>query len=192
MLKAEGVGKRYGSRWLFRRLEFDLRAGDSLLVTGPNGSGKSTLLKGICGLVSLSEGKVQLPEGDPRLSLGYSSLDLALYPLLTAAEHLELSAKLRGCVARTAALLNRVGLTAPANQRTAEFSTGMRARLKLALAIQAEPQVLLLDEPGASLDEHGRALVDAIVAEQMQRGACVIASNDPLERRLATHALALV
>jgi len=71
------------------------------------------------------------------------------------------------------------------------MSTGMKARLKLALAIQANPLLLLLDEPSAGLDEHGRALVESIAREQTQRGCLVLATNDPAERRLATLELEL-
>jgi ABC-type multidrug transport system ATPase subunit len=67
----------------------------------------------------------------------------------------------------------------------------MKSRLRLCLAIQARPLVLLLDEPGAAMDEKGRALLDVIVEEQTQRGAIVYATNDPAERRLATLELAL-
>ncbi len=72
------------------------------------------------------------------------------------------------------------------------MSSGMRARLKLALAIQAEPAILILDEPGASLDEEGRSLVRKIVDEQRQRGAVVVATNDPDERRLGNLELQVV
>ena len=72
-----------------------------------------------------------------------------------------------------------------------QFSSGMRARLKLALAIQHEPAVLLLDEPSASLDENGREIVARVVYEQKRRGAVVIATNDQSDRRYATHELEL-
>jgi ABC-type multidrug transport system ATPase subunit len=67
----------------------------------------------------------------------------------------------------------------------------MRARLKLALAVQHSPEVLLLDEPSASLDDEGRSLIEGAVAEQLKRGAVVIATNDPGDRRHATHELEL-
>ena len=82
-----------------------------------------------------------------------------------------------------------VGLTASANQQTQEFSTGMRARLKIAIAIQANPTVLVLDEPGAGLDEVGRNLIERVIQNHLKSGAVVLATNDPLERRFATHQL---
>lgn len=67
----------------------------------------------------------------------------------------------------------------------------MKSRLKLALAIQPEPEILMLDEPGAALDESGKDLVAGICAEQISRGALIIATNDPDEKRFGTHELEL-
>lgn len=186
MLLASNLGKRYGRRWLFRGLEFDLGPGDCMAVIGRNGAGKSTLLKVLAGLVPQSEGKIRLKEGDPRRALGYSAIEMSLYPALTVGEHLELTGELRECPARIEELLEQVGLAYATNQLVQELSTGMRARLKLAIAVQAKPNVLLLDEPGAGLDEVGRGLVEQIVAEQTERGVLILATNDPLERRFAT------
>jgi len=169
---------------LFRGIEIELQKGDCLAVTGRNGSGKSTLLKCLVGLVPPSEGSVKI-EGE----LGYSSLDLSVYPALSAREHLELSADLRGCKVRTQELLELVGLTSAMDQMASEFSTGMRARLKLAIALQVNPAVLVLDEPGASLDQAGRNLLSTIIEDQKTRGACLIATNESFELSFATHRL---
>lgn len=187
----EGLGKRFGSRWLFRGVSFTLKQGDALVVLGPNGSGKSTFLRIVAGLGSASEGTVSLPPGDSRQVLALSALEMSLYPNLSVAEHLEFSAGVRGCAARTGELLDRIGLTDAADRHASQISTGMKARLKLAMAIQANPAVLLLDEPGAGLDEHGLALVESIAAEQRERGCLILATNEPRERRLATLELRL-
>ncbi|MFY9235187.1 MAG: ABC transporter ATP-binding protein [Fimbriimonadaceae bacterium] len=191
MLLAERLGKRYDSQWIFRGLDFELRKGDALVVVGRNGSGKSTLLKIISGLLGASEGRVITEFNDPRTALGVSALDSSVYPSLTPSEHLEMSGKLRGCPRRTEELLERVGLASAAALESSKLSSGMRARLKLALAIQADPQLLILDEPGASLDEEGRALVASVAKEQTERGAMLVATNDPLERRLGNLVLEL-
>src|SRR5687767_6667883 len=118
MLRVSNLGKRYGARWLFRNLEFELGMGDCLVVLGSNGSGKSTLLKALVGLIDPSEGKVQLST-----PFGYSALDLAVYPALTAVEHLELTGDLRGCPADAGSLLSSVGLDPSSKQLVQEFST---------------------------------------------------------------------
>ena len=186
----QGLGKRFGDRWLFRNLSFQVERGQSLVVLGPNGSGKSTLLRTLSGLLPPSEGKVVI-DGDLRKALGVSSIEMALYPQLTVVEHLDLVANLRNCDARTDELIEMIGLERARNFVTSKLSTGMKARVKLAMAIQARPQVLILDEPGAALDDKGRELVASIAREQLERGALILATNDTSERSLATHELVL-
>ena len=191
MLAVDSLGKRYGSRWVFRRISFQLGIGDRLAVLGSNGSGKSTLLKVISGLAMATEGSVSFAEGDLRCFLGFCGIEQALYPHLSVEEHLELAAELRGCDSRTDELLDKIGLAFARGQQSIQLSTGMKSRLRLALAIQAEPKLLLLDEPGASLDESGRALIEQIADEQAKRGCLIFATNDPGERRLANLELKL-
>ena len=191
LMTASGLGRRFGARWIFRRIEFELEPGNALFVLGPNGSGKSTLLRILAGLLAASEGSVDPKPSESRASVGYAALDLALYPHLNAAEHLDLAARLLGVPAAGPELLEEVGLGDAGGKLAGQFSSGMRARLKLALALQHSPRVLLLDEPSASLDTDGRALVEAAIERQLQHGAVVVATNDPGDRRLATHALTL-
>jgi ABC-type multidrug transport system ATPase subunit len=180
ILSATGLGKRYGSRWLFRRLEIGLERGQVLAVTGANGAGKSTLGRILAGLLPASEGSHEV-----RGEIGYASVELALYPLLSVAEHVQLAADLRGVEARTDELLGWCGLTEARNRPCAQISTGMKARLRLCLALQHRPSLLILDEPGASLDAAGQALVRDAIRRQREQGAVVIATNDPSERDLA-------
>ncbi|HZH97800.1 MAG TPA: ABC transporter ATP-binding protein [Fimbriimonadaceae bacterium] len=189
MLHVRELGKRYGAKWVFRGLDFSLQKGQALVVLGRNGSGKSTLLSILAGLIGATEGAVEV-SGDRRRTLGYSALDMAVYPHLTVAEHLSLAASMRG-VQPNEGLLELVGLEHAGGKQGRELSTGMRNRLKIALAIQPEPLVLLLDEPGAALDEAGRKMLEGVCEAQRQRGVLVIATNDPAERRLGTHELEL-
>jgi ABC-type multidrug transport system ATPase subunit len=191
VLEVDSLGKMFGGRCIFRGISFQLRRGDRLAVLGANGSGKSTLLKVISGLLPQTEGQVKLPCADTRNCLGLSALEQSLYPNLTVQEHLELAANLRGCEARITHLLDLINLSHAADLQASHLSTGMKARLKMALAIQPKPDVLLLDEPGASLDEEGRALVETIVDDQATRGCVLFASNDPAERRFANLELKL-
>jgi ABC-type multidrug transport system ATPase subunit len=186
LIAANGLGRRFGANWVFRNIELEVARGEVLCVVGSNGSGKSTLLRILAGLLSPSVGSVARPA-----LLGYSALDLALWPQLSAREHLALAARLRGVDGRVEQLLERVGLEENGDKPVAQFSTGMRARLKFALATQHDPDVLLLDEPSASLDQNGRDLVVRTVEAQQERGCVVLATNDPADRRLATHELEL-
>jgi ABC-type multidrug transport system ATPase subunit len=120
-----------------------------------------------------------------------ASLDLSLYPQLTVREHFETCARLRGCEPRSDELSEEFGLAEHLDRHAGELSTGMRNRLKLALAVQPMPSILLLDKPGASLDDAGRSLVDKVCADQRDRGVLMVATNDPSERRLASLELRL-
>ncbi len=186
LMTVSGLGKRFGEQWVFRNLEFELSRGEVLCVVGSNGSGKSTLLRILAGLLSPNHGTLVRPS-----VLGYSALDLALWPQLTALEHMDLAAALRGVSYSSEGQLAHVGLEDVAGKPVGQFSTGMRARLKLALATQHLPEVLLLDEPSASLDQEGRDVVVRTIEEVQERGAVIIATNDAADRRLATHELEL-
>lgn len=191
MICVENLGKRLGPRWIFRNLSFEVNPGERLAVLGKNGSGKTTLLKLLAELLPPSEGAIQYQFSEIRTGLGYCALEETLYPSLTALEHLELTASLRGIAPRGNDLLERFGIGHAAAKLASALSTGMRARLKLAIAIQAQPQLLILDEIGAGLDEEGRAALDQVFDEQCQIGAVIFATNDPTERHRATHELEL-
>lgn len=193
IVEAQGLGRRFGSRWIFRDISFHLSPGDCLVVTGANGSGKSTLVRILSGLLNPSKGQVLGPEGDPRHSIGLSTLESSLYPELSPAEHLNLAGQLRGIPPQAEPLLDFVGLLYAKRVAAKELSSGMKARLRIAIAIQAKPPLLLLDEPGASLDQAGRDLVTEVVQQQISRGGClVLATNDPRETTFATHTMEFV
>lgn len=190
MIQCQRLGKRYGRHWLFRNLDLSVAPGDCLVILGANGSGKSTLLKVLAGVVPATEGKCDRG-ADLRLTLGYAALDQPVYPVLTVAEHLELAAELRVCDARVKELLTEVELDYAKNVAGRHLSTGMRARLKFALAVQANPSAILLDEPSAGLDQRGRRVIEGMIDSRRERTAFIIATNDPDERRFATHELEL-
>ena len=185
-LQCVGLGKAFGRRWLFRRLSFTVPQGTGLVILGPNGSGKTTLLRLLCGLVQPTEGQVvwkcdefELSPVKARPLLGAVLPDCEPYKELTAEENLRLVANLRGVSSESVSeWLEQVGLANARNQLVREFSSGMKLRLKLAMALIHEPMALLLDEPTAMLDEQGRQLVAELVAEQKRKGIVVIATND--------------
>lgn len=186
------MSKRFGSRWLFQGIDIELAQGDCLIVTGKNGSGKSTLLKLLAGLERPTQGTVNYGFENEQSNRAYCALDQAVFPALTVTEHLELSASLRSQrPTPNSELLSSVGLQDHANHQAQHLSSGLRSRLKIALATQSQPKLLIWDEPGVALDEAGRELVARIVHEQKGRGALVLATNDSDERRFGTHALEL-
>lgn len=189
-LRCDNLGKAFGRRWLFRKLSLEVPKGEGLVIVGPNGSGKTTLLRLLCGLVLPTEGNIvwhwngyHLPPRQARPLIGAVLPECEPYDELTAWENLRLVADLRGAsVELLPAWLERVGLTNAKNQLVREFSSGMRLRLKLAMALLHEPPFLLLDEPTAMLDSQGRTLLGELIAEQKRRGIVAIATNDERDR----------
>jgi heme exporter protein A len=191
-VKLDGVGRDFGERRVLNDLSRSFRPGDRVVVRGPNGTGKSTLLKILAGLLEPTRGKVVLTEdgedrddGFRRSVTGYLAPDLALYDEFSALENLDFFGRTRGIgrdEARDLALLERVGLKGREHDPLKALSTGLRQRSKLAYTLQANPRILLLDEPSSNLDEKGRKLMESIVMEAADRDTIVIvASNDPAE-----------
>ena len=185
VLRGENLGKRFTDRWIFRRVSFELAAGQILAVIGPNGCGKSTLLGIVAGLIPSTEGTLRMDA----TAFGYAALAGELYADLTVAEHLEFTADMRCCEARTDELLALVGLSPAKSAPARTLSSGMRARLKLAIAVQERPPLLILDEPGAGLDRQGCAVLADVIDRQRGHGTALLATNYPEEMKLATHEL---
>ena len=140
-------------------------------VFGPNASGKSTLLRLIAGLTRPSSGTVRIDrvplsasnEAFRRL-VGYAGHDAGLYPRLSVEENLTLFARLHGARRdRVTSMLEQLGLASRANTPVADLSAGLKRRAAVARALVHDPQVLLLDEPYANLDDDAAALVSASV-----------------------------
>lgn len=192
-LKLDNVSKSFGARRVLCNVNADVQTGEALVITGHNGSGKSTLLTLIAGLARPDSGTVrylvdghELTADDRRRMLSLVAPDLTLYPELTALENLEFFARVRSLPWVPSAaeqLLTRVGLDRRGEDLTGTFSSGMRVRLKYAVALQSEPKILLLDEPTAMLDTGGVQVVEQVIAEQRKRGVLVLATNDPQETR---------
>jgi ABC-2 type transport system ATP-binding protein len=151
LLRAVGVARRYGAITALEPTDLELAAGETLALVGPNGAGKSTLLAILAGALEPGEGVVERRDG---LRVGWVPQRPAHYGRLSARENLELFARLEGeadAPVAASALLARFAL--PDDGRpSAELSVGNRQRLNVALSLLGAPDVLLLDEPTASLD----------------------------------------
>lgn len=192
MVHVEGLSKKFGDHWVLKNLNFSVAKGEALIVRGRNGAGKSTLLRILAGLDSPTKGKVTRDIENPAQQLGYCGLEQAMFAQLTVFEHLELAAEMRGIQTNHESLIRQVGLEDHRDHKASQLSSGLRARLKIALAIQSTPDLLIWDEPGVAMDEAGRALIAEIIEIQKSQGALILATNDPTERRFGTHELILV
>jgi heme exporter protein A len=193
VIRARGLGRRFGPKRVLRDLDLEVRAGELLLVTGPNGSGKSTLLGLMAGLLAPTEGEIDVDL--PRGRIGYLAHEPLVYNELTALENLDLYGRLYHVRERRetiGALLERFGLWEARHQRVGSFSRGMQQRLALCRVLLHGPELLLLDEPYSGLDASARTLVDDVLAEAGGSRTLVVASHEPEHvRPLATQAVAL-
>ena len=193
MIAARGLGRSFGSKRVLRELDLDVAERDLLLVTGPNGSGKSTLLALCAGLLAPTRGELEVKAERGRI--GYLAHEPLVYRELTAFENLDLYGRLYRVAERReriGMLLERYGLWEARRERVATFSRGMQQRLALCRTLLHEPDLLLLDEPYAGLDEEGVALLDAELRSLAGTRTLLLATHDP-ERvaSLATGTLAL-
>ncbi len=185
----DGLAKSYPGRPVFSGISAVVDRGRRMVVAGPNGSGKSTLLRIICGFVRPTRGRVTFERENARLTrteirpyIGLVSPDLVLYDELTALENLSFFAGLAGQHPSEQDLSNRLsafGLADRGHDLVSSYSSGMKQRLKYCLALLREPEIMLLDEPTANLDEDGNALVDDII--RSFGGILVIATNEKSE-----------
>ena len=193
MIAARGLGRSFGTKRVLRDLDLDVAERDLLLVTGPNGSGKSTLLALCAGLLVPTRGELEVRAERGRI--GYLAHEPLVYRELTALENLDLYGRLYRVPERReriGMLLERYGLWEARRERVATFSRGMQQRLALCRTLLHEPDLLLLDEPYAGLDEEGAALLDAELRALAGTRTFVLATHDPDRvASLATGRLAL-
>ncbi|MDD4051636.1 MAG: heme ABC exporter ATP-binding protein CcmA [candidate division Zixibacteria bacterium] len=182
------LSKRFGTRRVLEDVSFSLSVGDSLAVVGKNGSGKTTLLKILAGLaaptrgtVTFSNEKQKLDRAEVRQCLSYVGPELTLYDFLTAAENLTFFAAMRGTSVDTAwveTMLAALQLGGRGGDFYGAYSSGMKQRLKYAVALLNDPVYLLLDEPTANLDDEGKKIVAEIIARQKKNGIVIVATNE--------------
>lgn len=196
-LELLAVSKSYNEHRVFSEVSAALSLGDVLVVAGKNGSGKSTLLRIIAGLMRPSAGRVslrrdgrELDATERRRAIGMLAPGVECYAELSAAENLEFFARVRGIAITGAEARERLldtGLEAGSlDKPVAAFSSGMKQRLKLALALLHAPEILILDEPRSGLDVAGIARYEAALAAQRVRGVTVLATNDGRDESHAT------
>ena len=179
MLKATGLASRRGDRLLFKDLDFELGAGEMLLLRGPNGSGKTTLLLVLAALLRPEAGTCELMGGvDGDSDMHFLGHAAGLSGRLTVAENLRFwSALCGGDAALLAPTVQAIGLAPIADLEADLLSTGQRRRLALGRLLCAERPVWLLDEPTTALDSAGEQLVATLIDAHLQRGGLVVAAT---------------
>jgi ABC-2 type transport system ATP-binding protein len=203
-IQLNDTGKRFGREWIFRHVNLSLAPGERMAVLGGNGSGKSTLLQVIAGFIVPAEGSVSYtalgraidPDSVPAL-LSYASPYLQVHEDLTIGELFAHVSVRRRFYTGPAAddFIEKAGLAHAKGKYIRQFSSGMKQRLKLALAVLCDTPVLLLDEPLSNLDRAGMQWYQNIMTQHADNRTVVVCSNEMQEeyflctRTLSVHDL---
>lgn len=192
-IKLTNVAKRYRREWILRQINLDLKAGGRYGIKGPNGSGKSTLLKMLSGHLTPSKGTISFTQQDQELPtpevyryLAYAAPYIELIEEFTLLEAIVFHQRFRPLLPGLTPeiLIDRLGMERSRNLPVAQFSSGMKQRLKLALACCTDVAYILLDEPTTNLDEQGVAWYQNLLAEFAGNRLLIIASNVPDDYRI--------
>jgi ABC-2 type transport system ATP-binding protein len=162
VLETRGLGKQYGRRWALHDCTLSIPAEKVVGLVGPNGAGKTTMLQLAVGLLAPTSGTISILGDVPASSpaqlgkVGYVAQDTPIYARLSISQHLHMGAWLNPKWHRELAAQRIDQLGLDPQQRAGSLSGGQRAQLALTLAIAKQPELLLLDEPVASLDPLAR------------------------------------
>ena len=184
VLEANDLGKRYGHKWALSECTLTIPEGKVVGLVGPNGAGKSTLLQLSVGLLRPSAGSIAVLDGRPGTTteqlarVGFVAQDTPTYAGLSVADHLRFGAWMNPGWDQSLAhsRIDRLGLDL--HQKASKLSGGQRAQLALTLAVAKRPELLVLDEPVASLDPLARReFLQGLMEVVVEHGASVILSS---------------
>lgn len=192
----QDLGKRFNREWIFRKLSYEFIPGNTYAITGPNGSGKSTLLHVLWGQMPQSTGTLQYRVDDKILPLEeiYRHLSIAT-PYMDLIEEFTLEEQIRFHFnvktsrnnLQVSDMIERMYMTPARHKLIGNFSSGMRQRVKLALAFFTEADVVFLDEPGTNLDHEAFEWYQQELKALPQQCIVFIASNQPTEYPVNAH-----
>jgi ABC-type multidrug transport system ATPase subunit len=182
------IGKQFSNQWLFHNIQLTCTTQQYYAITGGNGSGKSTLLQIISGYITPTEGtitwqlsktKTFVAENNLHYYIALASPALQLLEEFTVKEFLVFHSSIKPMLVQDVdAMLQEINLYTKRNTYIKYCSSGMKQRIKLALAFFSNTNILLLDEPTTNLDEAGKALYKALIDKYTNNRITIIASND--------------
>ena len=184
VIETNELGKRYGKTWALRDCALALPAGHLAALVGPNGAGKSTLMNMMVGLTVPTEGTATVlggrPAGSPAAldGVAFVAQDAPVYRNLSSADMLHLTANLNHRFDPSFAKARLADLGIPLKKKAGKLSGGQQAQLALTLALARKPQLLILDEPLASLDPIARQdFLSAVLTAMADDGVSVLLSS---------------
>ncbi len=184
ILQTSAVGKQYGRRWALKDCTLAIPEGKVVGLVGPNGAGKTTLLHLAAGLLRPTSGSITVLGGQPGATaaqlakVGFVAQDAAVYARLSVAGHLRMGEWLNPGWDGEVAARRIAGLGLDPRQRAGSLSGGQRAQLALTMAVAKRPELILLDEPVASLDPLARReFLQTLMEVVAEQGASVVLSS---------------
>ena len=192
------IGRRFNRDWIFQDVSYTFNSGQSYAILGPNGSGKSTLLQIIAGNLTSSSGTVSYLKIGEAIDVEsiYSQLSLAA-PYLELIEeftlqeiadfHFKFKRYREGMDSK--AFFELLALKNAQHKLIKNFSSGMKQRVKLALAFCSDTPILLLDEPTANLDQQGIDWYLSLIERFSMNRLVIVCSNQEYEYRFCTQTL---
>lgn len=200
-IQVTAASKRFNKEWIFSNLDFSFTTGQHYALIGNNGSGKSTLLQIIAGYIGLTKGTIHWTNnsGEDIDSINifqYISIAapyLELVEEFTALEQIAFHQQFKPLETGLSPieLLEKIGLSNAANKQIRNFSSGMKQRLKLALAIFDQAPILILDEPCSNLDQEGIQTYHQLMQAYAMHKLIIVASNDPQEYKFCSQQVSL-
>ena len=199
-ITVDRLGKRYQHGWVFRNLSFLFQSNNIYGISGRNGSGKSTFLKIISGLLSATEGKIQYVSGQGSVKREdiYHYLSVAapyteLLEEFTLAEMIDFHTGFKPSdrFSDTAQWIEMMQLGSAAHRPMVQFSSGMKQRVKLGLALYSKAEIIFLDEPTSNLDENAKDWFFQHLDLQRQNKLIFIASNEEQDFKFCTNRILL-
>jgi ABC-type multidrug transport system ATPase subunit len=192
------VSKRFKRDWIFKNVDYSFSSGSKTAILGQNGSGKSTLLKIISGYVGITKGSItwtadgkSLETSDWHKHFTYCAPYLELLEEFTLQECLDFHFQLKAIRpdVNLDEVLTSSGLINHLKKQTALFSSGMKQRAKLIMALCSNVNVYLLDEPCSNLDEAGISWYRNLIEQLPKDRTIIVASNNPIEYDFCTTAI---
>jgi heme ABC exporter ATP-binding subunit CcmA len=188
MINVNHLTKKFGNFTAVDDLSFHIAPGEAVALWGPNGAGKTTIIRCLLGLLS-ADGELRIngfnaqKEGKrARAAVGYVPQELAFYDDLSARDTLHFYAQLKGVTpTRIEESLAEVGLADHGHKAVAALSGGMKQRLALAIALLANPPLLILDEPTSNLDTTARDEFVQLLLQQKAAGKTLLFTSHRLE-----------
>ena len=185
-ISLNNLGKKFNKEWIFKGLNYEIKPDQKLLISGGNGSGKSTLLQVLSGFVTPNEGILDYAQSggqkiDPdkiKNYISFASPYLQLVEDFTLTEMVEHTKLFKPFIKKSSSdIIELLELQKAEHKLIKQFSSGMKQRLKLGLAILADTPVLMLDEPISNLDKNAVDWYKSLITSYTKNRTVIVCSN---------------